>query len=108
MSSRVSLQHFVSTSEPTGVTVGDEWYNPSTGILYKRIASSLGVRWINISGLGATTTTSTSTSSSATVSAAFDQANTATIIANAAFDRANTSSGGGGGSTIDPFMLAGM
>jgi len=32
--------------------VGDEWYNPSTGILYKRIASSLGVQWVNISGLG--------------------------------------------------------
>jgi hypothetical protein len=50
MSSRVSLQHFVSTTEPTGVTVGDEWYNSSTGILYKRIASSLGVQWVNISG----------------------------------------------------------
>jgi len=55
MSSRVSLQHFVSTTEPTGVTVGDEWYNPSTGILYKRIASSLGVQWVNISGLGSST-----------------------------------------------------
>jgi hypothetical protein len=56
MSSRVSLQHFVSTTEPIGVTVGDEWYNPSTGILYKRIASSLGVQWVNISGLGSSTT----------------------------------------------------
>jgi hypothetical protein len=56
MSSRVSLQHFVSTTEPIGVTVGDEWYNPSTGILYKRIASSLGVQWVNISGLGSATT----------------------------------------------------
>jgi len=55
MSSRVSLQHFVSTTEPIGVTVGDEWYNPSTGILYKRIASSLGVQWVNISGLGSST-----------------------------------------------------
>jgi hypothetical protein len=35
--------------------VGDEWYNPSTGILYKRIASSLGVQWVNISGLGSST-----------------------------------------------------
>jgi len=58
MSSRVSLQHFVSTTEPIGVTVGDEWYNPSTGILYKRIASSLGVQWVNISGLGSSTTSS--------------------------------------------------
>jgi hypothetical protein len=61
MSSRVSLQHFVSTTEPTGVTVGDEWYNPSTGILYKRIASSLGVQWVNISGLGSTSSTSSGT-----------------------------------------------
>jgi hypothetical protein len=60
MSSRVSLQHFVSTTEPIGVTVGDEWYNPSTGILYKRIASSLGVQWVNISGLGSSTATSVS------------------------------------------------
>jgi len=59
MSSRVSLQHFVSTTEPIGVTVGDEWYNPSTGILYKRIASSLGVQWVNISGLGSTTSSGT-------------------------------------------------
>jgi len=63
MSSRVSLQHFVSTSEPIGVTVGDEWYNPSTGILYKRIASSTGVQWVNISGLGSAPTTTTTTSS---------------------------------------------
>jgi len=59
MSSRVSLQHFVSTTEPIGVTVGDEWYNPSTGILYKRIASSLGVQWVNISGLGSATSSGT-------------------------------------------------
>ena len=58
MSSRISLQHFVSTTEPVGVTVGDEWYNPSTGILYKRIASSLGVQWVNISGLGSATSSS--------------------------------------------------
>jgi hypothetical protein len=63
MSTRVALQHFVSTTEPTAVTVGDEWYNPATGILYKRIASSLGVQWVNISGLGATTATSTTTTS---------------------------------------------
>jgi hypothetical protein len=64
MSSRVTLQHFVSTTEPTAVTVGDEWYNPATGILYKRIASRLGVQWVNISGLGSTTM------SSGTISAA--------------------------------------
>jgi hypothetical protein len=39
--------------------VGDEWYNPSTGILYKRIASSLGVQWVNISGLGSSTSSGT-------------------------------------------------
>jgi hypothetical protein len=66
MSSRVTLQHFVSTTEPTAVTVGDEWYNPATGVLFKRIASSLGVQWVNISGLGAATTTSTSGSATAT------------------------------------------
>ena len=66
MSSRVSLQHFVSRSEPIGVTVGDEWYNPTTGILYKRIASSLGVQWVNISGLGSTTTSTTTSSGTAT------------------------------------------
>jgi hypothetical protein len=52
MSSRASLQHFVSTTEPTGSTLGDEWYDPSNNVLYKRIALSSGVRWVNISGLG--------------------------------------------------------
>jgi len=57
MSTRVTLQHFVSTTEPTAVTVGDEWYNPATGVLFKRIASTTGVQWVNISGLGAASTT---------------------------------------------------
>jgi uncharacterized Zn-binding protein involved in type VI secretion len=78
MSTRVTLQHFVSTTEPTAVTVGDEWYNPATGVLFKRIASTTGVQWVNISGLGAA---STSTS---------------------------TSSGGTATETISPLMLAGM
>jgi hypothetical protein len=67
MSTRSSLQHVVSNVAPTGAALGDEWYNPVTGILYKRLAVSGGVQWVNISGLGAATATATS---SGTISAA--------------------------------------
>jgi hypothetical protein len=71
MSSRVGFQHFVSTSEPTAVTVGDEWYNPATGILYKRIVTSAGtVQWTSLSGLGG------SSSSASTASTVFTVTNT--------------------------------
>ena len=38
MATRDYLKHTVSTSEPTGSTLGDEWYNPSTNKIYKRLA----------------------------------------------------------------------
>jgi hypothetical protein len=71
MSTRVGFQHFVSTSEPTAVTVGDEWYNPATGILYKRIVTTAGtVQWTSLSGLGG------SSSSASTASTVFTVTNT--------------------------------
>lgn len=48
MSSRVSIQQFVSTTEPVGVALGDEWLNPSTGILYKRTIVNNQVGWLQI------------------------------------------------------------
>jgi hypothetical protein len=38
MASRDYTKHFVSTSAPSSSTLGDEWYNPSTNKLYKRLA----------------------------------------------------------------------
>ena len=48
MSSRVAIQQFVSAYEPTGVQIGDEWYNSSTDRLYKRTITSKGVNWIEL------------------------------------------------------------
>lgn len=38
MATRDYLKHTVSSSEPTGSTLGDEWYNPTTNKIYKRLA----------------------------------------------------------------------
>jgi hypothetical protein len=48
MSSRTSLQHVVSTSAPVGAALGDEWYNPTTNILYKRAVVAGVVGWATI------------------------------------------------------------
>ena len=61
MSTRSNLQHVVSNVAPTSAALGDEWYNPVTGILYKRLAVAGGVQWVNISGLGSATATSSGT-----------------------------------------------
>ena len=34
------MAHIVSTTQPPGLALGDEWYNPSTNKLYKLIAVS--------------------------------------------------------------------
>ena len=59
MSSRVAVQQFVSTYEPSSVQIGDEWYNPSTDRLYKRTITSRGVEWIELI-FSTVSTTSTS------------------------------------------------
>jgi hypothetical protein len=65
MSSRVAIQQFTSVTEPVGVQLGDEWYNPSTGSLKKRVALSSGVGWIDlVSGSGSSTSGTSSTSGS--------------------------------------------
>ncbi len=38
MASRDFLKHTVSTTEPTDSTLGDEWYNPTTNKIFKRLA----------------------------------------------------------------------
>jgi hypothetical protein len=63
MSTRSSLQHFVSNVEPTGAALGDEWYNSATGILYKRLVMTSGVQWVSMSGLGSMGGTSSSSNS---------------------------------------------
>jgi hypothetical protein len=40
MSSRDYIKHVVSANPPTALTVGDEWFNPTTNLLYKRVANN--------------------------------------------------------------------
>jgi len=52
MSTRNSIQHFWSPTEPVGALVGDEWYNSSTNTLYKRLVSNIGVvSWVELTTL---------------------------------------------------------
>jgi hypothetical protein len=37
MTASTPISHYVSTSQPTGLNLGDEWYNPTTNILYKNL-----------------------------------------------------------------------
>jgi hypothetical protein len=47
--SNVNQQFVISTNEPPNLRVGDEWYNPSTNILYKRvITDGITVQWVQI------------------------------------------------------------
>jgi hypothetical protein len=47
MASRDFLKHVVSTSEPVGSTLGDEYYNPSSNKLFKRLAvNGTSVQWV--------------------------------------------------------------
>jgi len=48
MSSRVAIQQTVSTYAPTGAALGDEWLNPSTGVLSKRTLVNGVVNWITL------------------------------------------------------------
>jgi hypothetical protein len=48
MSSRVSIQQIVSTSAPVGAALGDEWLNPTTGILSKRTLVNGVVDWVAV------------------------------------------------------------
>ena len=51
MASRDYLKHVVSTSEPVGSTLGDQWYNPITNALSYRLAvNGTSVSWVQITG----------------------------------------------------------
>jgi hypothetical protein len=60
MASRDFLKHVVSTSEPVGSTLGDQWYNPTTNILSARLAvNGTSVQWVQtypVAGQGLTQT----------------------------------------------------
>jgi len=52
MSTRNTIQHFWSPTEPQGVSVGDEWYNSTTNVLYKRTSNASGaVSWLELATL---------------------------------------------------------
>lgn len=46
---REGNQLFVSIDEPIGSSLGDEWYNPSTNKLYKRVVINNTLGWTEIS-----------------------------------------------------------
>ena len=53
MSSRTSIQQVVSTSEPIGAALGDEWYNPTVDKLYKRTVVNKTMGWTEVVRAGA-------------------------------------------------------
>ena len=48
MSSRSNIVFITSETAPTDAAIGDEWHVPSTGVLYKFMAATTGVSWVNI------------------------------------------------------------
>ena len=59
MASRDFLKHVVSTSEPVGSTLGDQWYNPTTNTLRARLAvNGTSVAWVQTYPPVASTTSS--------------------------------------------------
>ena len=69
MSSRVSIQQIVSTSAPAGAALGDEWFNPTTGILSKRTLVNGIVDWATVITSSGGRVTNTATSISTTTGA---------------------------------------
>jgi hypothetical protein len=43
-----TVTYFNSTTPPTRVVGGDEWFNPDTGILYKYIVDADSEQWVQI------------------------------------------------------------
>ena len=69
MTTRQSVSHTVSTTQPPSAGIGDEWYNPTTNILYKNISySATSPQWIEL--FSTTPTTSTATFGNVTVNGA--------------------------------------
>lgn len=58
MSSRNSLQHTVSAVEPVGAALGDEWYNSTTNLLYKRMVVGGVAQWASITSASGVTAVS--------------------------------------------------
>ena len=49
MSSRETLKHTISVTEPVGASIGDEWFNPATpALLYKRVVKNNIVGWSSL------------------------------------------------------------
>ena len=59
MASRDFLKHTVSPSEPTASSLGDEWYNPTTNRLYKRVVTNGTLaQWVEVESVDSTGTSS--------------------------------------------------
>jgi len=69
MTTRQTVVHTVSTTQPPSAGIGDEWYNPTTNILYKNISyNATNPQWIEL--FSTTPTSSTATFGNITVNGA--------------------------------------
>ena len=69
MTSRTSIAHTVSTTQPISGAIGDEWYNPTTNKLYKNISySATSPQWVEL--FSATPTSASASFGNLTVSGA--------------------------------------
>lgn len=67
MTSRTSIAHTVSTTQPVSASIGDEWYNPTTNKLYKNISySATSPQWVEL--FSTTPTSATASFGNLTVS----------------------------------------
>jgi hypothetical protein len=83
MSSRIGIQQIVSTTQPVGATVGDEWFNPSTGKLYKNIAlGGTQVGFIEVPVLSQSVNITNSTNATSTFTGALTVAGGAGVQGN--------------------------
>lgn len=48
-SSSTGVNYYNSTTTPTDIKEGDEWFNPNTGKLYKYISDTDSEQWVQIS-----------------------------------------------------------
>ena len=69
MTTRQNVVHTVSTTQPPSAGIGDEWYNPTTNILYKNISySATSPQWVEM--FSTTPTSSSATFGNVTVNGA--------------------------------------
>ena len=99
MSTRRTNQLFISTSTPVGVGLGDEWLDPTTGILNKQLFINNQVSWQQLvlsPSVGVSTITSQLYVSNTTLSPSFSTNSGALVVAGGVGIGGNLNVGGTG------------